>query len=1375
MIKKTLLKSWLLLLCMVVGVGSAWADGVSTLTFTAACNGSGTADDGAVWAVTSDGTESNFSANGIHYGTGKAEVQYIQLSTSDISGTITKVVVNASTAAGVTASVSVNVGGSAFGGSAQSVSTSPTEYTFVGSASGEIVVKLEKPSKAVKALYVLSVAVTYTTGGGATLENSDLSLTGAPIALTFDLYNDASAKVINYTSSSTGDVTIADSEYATFAIDKENKTITVTPTAVTPSAQTITVNQAADETYKTGSATFTLTVTDSTPIPTYTATFSVNGITSTQELVEGAAIVFPDDPADISGKTFVGWVTKAIDGTINDAPDFVTSATMGNADVTYYAVFAYASGSGSAEVVDELNRELTGVTGTSYSGWSGKTATSSAVYAGNSAGGNDAIQLRSNNNNSGIVTTTSGGKAKKVVITWYSGTAATRTVSIYGKNSAYTASSDLYSGTTQGTLLGELNIDNASEYTSELTINDEYEYIGIRSKSGAMYLEEVKITWSTGGGASYSDYCTTVVADSKQDAELSFAVTEVNANISDEFVAPTLNAAEGFNGTVEYESSDETVAQIMDSETGELRLLKGGTTTITATFAGNDDFRPGTASYTLNVTDDRIATTITVEDITLDIADIATLTQLNPVVKDAEDNIIDCTYEDFPPKVSYEIVSDESYLIGSIDNNSGEITLNEVVGTATLKAYYNAFNVSSTYKPSECTFTITVESTQTIAEARAQGTGSVTTKGVVTSCSGTTAYIQDTNAAICVYGSSLTVGDEVKVSGTLTDYNGLLEITSPTVTVLSQNNTVTPEVMTIADINASENQGWLVKIEDATVTAISSKNVTIKQDDNTIVVRFNNTSDITCAVDDVISLTGNIGCYNSAAQIANPTDVAVKVATPIFDPEAGEVAAGTTVTISTTTEDATIYYTTNGDEPTTESTEYTEPITINDDMTIKAIAVKDGMTNSSVATATYTINTTPFVTVAQTAVNVEAAGDEGTIEVTYNNMTQDEFVADVVYCDAEGNDAEYDWIIASINEQTNNIDYVISENTSTEARTAYIKVYALYDDDYFSDIITFTQAGMVVDYAMLPFEYDGNATGELPTGLTQEGLGTKTYANSPKIGFDTTGDKLVLKINEAPGSLFFDIKGNSFSEGTFTVQTSVDGVEYTELKAYTDLGATQTEIFNLNADVRYIKWVYTEKVSGNVALGNIKVSADAAVTIGAAKYATFSNNRATNFSETGITVYTAKVNGNYVTLTEVEDGIVPANTGVVLFSETADTYEVPFTTTENSLEDNDLLISDGTIAGDGSTIFALANKNQGVGFYRVANEVAVPAGTPYLTIEAAAREFFGFGSETTSINGALSIKNGASVDAPVYNLNGQRILKPAKGLYIVNGKKAVIK
>ena len=162
--QKLLSKVMLLLFALVAGSASVWAD-TSTLTFTVACGGSGTADDGTSWTVTSDGSESAFdNSKGIHYGTGSAAVQYITLTTSAISGTISKVVVNASTASGASATVAVTVGGAAFGGAAQSLTTSAADYTFNGSASGEIVVTVTKPSSATKALYVKSVAVTYSTG-----------------------------------------------------------------------------------------------------------------------------------------------------------------------------------------------------------------------------------------------------------------------------------------------------------------------------------------------------------------------------------------------------------------------------------------------------------------------------------------------------------------------------------------------------------------------------------------------------------------------------------------------------------------------------------------------------------------------------------------------------------------------------------------------------------------------------------------------------------------------------------------------------------------------------------------------------------------------------------------------------------------------------------------------------------------------------------------------------------------------------------------------------------------------------------------------------------------------------------------------------------
>lgn len=82
---------------------------------------------------------------------------------------------------------------------------------------------------------------------------------------------------------------------------------------------------------------------------------------------------------------------------------------------------------------------------------------------------------------------------------------------------------------------------------------------------------------------------------------------------------------------------------------------------------------------------------------------------------------------------------------------------------------------------------------------------------------------------------------------------------------------------------------------------------------------------------------------------------AVIVATPTFSPAAGTYYEAQSVTLSAE-DGASIYYTTNGEDPTTSSTLYSEAIEVAQTTTIKAIAVKDGV-SSAVASATYTIVT----------------------------------------------------------------------------------------------------------------------------------------------------------------------------------------------------------------------------------------------------------------------------------------------------------------------------------------------------------------------------------------------------------------------------------
>lgn len=118
---------------------------------------------------------------------------------------------------------------------------------------------------------------------------------------------------------------------------------------------------------------------------------------------------------------------------------------------------------------------------------------SDAIYYGNSAKNYDAIQIRSKNNDSGIVSTTSGGNVKSVKIVLNSNTGSTREIQVYGSNSAYTNAADLY-GENAGTLLGSVKMSDGT--TGTVTVSGSYQYVGIRSKEGAAYLDSVEITWN---------------------------------------------------------------------------------------------------------------------------------------------------------------------------------------------------------------------------------------------------------------------------------------------------------------------------------------------------------------------------------------------------------------------------------------------------------------------------------------------------------------------------------------------------------------------------------------------------------------------------------------------------------------------------------------------------------------------------------------------------------------------------------------------------------------------------------------------------------------------------------------------------------------
>ena len=106
---------------------------------------------------------------------------------------------------------------------------------------------------------------------------------------------------------------------------------------------------------------------------------------------------------------------------------------------------------------------------------------------------------------------------------------------------------------------------------------------------------------------------------------------------------------------------------------------------------------------------------------------------------------------------------------------------------------------------------------------------------------------------------------------------------------------------------------------------------------------------------------GMIGCSSSSDDpIMPPVSGKQTVATPAFSVASGAVDSGTEVTITCATDGAKIYYTTDGTEPTASGTEYTDAISVTPPMTLKAIAVKDGMNDSAVSSVSYTIYTPKY-------------------------------------------------------------------------------------------------------------------------------------------------------------------------------------------------------------------------------------------------------------------------------------------------------------------------------------------------------------------------------------------------------------------------------
>lgn len=280
------------------------------------------------------------------------------------------------------------------------------------------------------------------------------------------------------------------------------------------------------------------------------------------------------------------------------------------------------------------------------------------------------------------------------------------------------------------------------------------------------------------------------------------------------------------------------------------------------------------------------------------------------------------------------------------------------------------------------------------------------------------------------------------------------------------------------------------------------------------------------------------------------------------------------------------------------------------------------------------------------------------------------------------------------------------------------------------------------DQAIFSGAWDANETTDIMTEES-EGVYTLTFANK-ELDAQTIAYKVIMKQDiESTNATWYPGDGEANKEISIPVKGR----------------------YNIN---------FTFTVEGSVVEGVATKTAEA-VTIGEKGWATTVTNSALNFSGAEVEAYTAKVVDSKVELTKVDD--VQAETGLVLKGAKG-TYYLPVIEGSET-EKGDLLhssIYDYDITDDelsSYTFYGLTVNSENKAQFVKLNKGTIPAQKAFLKVaNTTAREMsVFFADDTTGIN-VIAAENGAE---GIFNLNGQKVQKAQKGLYIVNGKKVMVK
>ena len=268
-------------------------------------------------------------------------------------------------------------------------------------------------------------------------------------------------------------------------------------------------------------------------------------------------------------------------------------------------------------------------------------------------------------------------------------------------------------------------------------------------------------------------------------------------------------------------------------------------------------------------------------------------------------------------------------------------------------------------------------------------------------------------------------------------------------------------------------------------------------------------------------------------------------------------------------------------------------------------------------------------------------------------------------------------------------------------------------------------------------------------------IGGKSHLNSLRVK-SSTQDPLAFKVG---GPCVVTFYGETRSDRGIKIGTAVDD------DTYGTVAGSPVSISIPTAGVVYLTG------TGDRFIAGFEVHFAATITPGHAKI-TYVTEKALDFSNVdGLKAYVA-TGASAAGVATAEVGAVPAGTPLLLKGTANTEYSVPVVAEATAPETNLLCAGDGTTVFDGTTYdYLLAADGK---FYQIGSGT-IAVGKAYLHLDsnpAGARSLSViFADDMTT--GIEAIANETKADNTVYNLGGQRVAKPTKGLYIVNGKKII--